>query len=76
MSRFKHLKFVFSCQGKMRHESFAAAKRYLISDTQAYECKFCKGWHVGHTRDGGKSKVKYWQLKAGIAKTHKLGDAF
>ena len=45
-----------SCEGKVRHASKAAAKRACIAARRrggtwptSYQCKFCGGWHIGHT---------------------------
>jgi len=45
-----------SCEGKVRHESQEDARVAIKRDfwnaherVGAYKCKFCGGWHVGHT---------------------------
>lgn len=45
-----------SCKGKVRHTSLehADAHRHALSRLDgdrmsAYRCRFCGGWHVGHT---------------------------
>jgi len=52
-----------SCDGKKRYESKAAANAQIDSMYKAkmaitrmvpYECKYCGGWHVGHSRFRGK----------------------
>lgn len=40
------------CASKVRHPSAAAARaaaRSLGDGCEAFHCKFCLGWHVGHT---------------------------
>lgn len=44
-----------SCEGKVRHESAAGANiaraklaRRDDDRMNAYHCRFCGGWHVGH----------------------------
>lgn len=45
------------CQGKHRHDTWAAANATIRGDRRhdvsAYRCQICKGWHTGsreHTR--------------------------
>lgn len=42
------------CKGKVRHETEAYALIALrntrsIGNLSAYSCRFCGGWHIGHT---------------------------
>lgn len=43
-----------ACEGKVRHQSLAAAMAHKDSlrlqgdHVRAYQCKFCGYWHVGH----------------------------
>jgi hypothetical protein len=47
-----------SCDGKRRHDSYAAARVAVIrlarqnhdETIHAYKCVHCGGWHVGHRR--------------------------
>lgn len=42
-----------SCEGKVRHSDEASAKEAAVMRSNrklqlvAYECPFCKGWHIG-----------------------------
>lgn len=45
------------CEGKIRHRDFESADLVAFAMTQkkgepfhAYECGFCRSWHVGHQR--------------------------
>lgn len=49
------------CQGKVRHPNPQAAYAHAASlkhkgdvtgFINAYKCRFCGGWHVGHFRSG------------------------
>lgn len=51
-----------ACAGKQRHADQAAAFAHLTSlrrrsaytgALDAYRCRFCKGWNVGHSRRPG-----------------------
>lgn len=58
-----------SCTYKKRYENYLEAKEYLkdsgeIKEKEVrmyqfrniiviYECFFCKGWHIGHSKNGG-----------------------
>jgi len=44
------------CEGKTRYTTRDSAwcaarklKKTLAQNIRAYKCKFCKGWHIGHT---------------------------
>lgn len=46
------------CTGKVKHETEAAARRALAVSARrpkfegtvgVYRCRFCRGWHLGHT---------------------------
>lgn len=46
-----------ACDGKIRHTDKRNSLKHLISlkkeggvNLNAYRCKFCKGWHIGHYR--------------------------
>lgn len=65
MSSKRHLRRK-ACEGKVRHESSAAAMRHIRSlrrqgdlytgPLNAYRCEFCRGYHIGHRinqRSGG-----------------------
>lgn len=53
-----------SCAGKRRYEGkrsankairqLVAAKRVTAGSMHSYQCGFCDGWHIGHTRHGGR----------------------
>lgn len=54
---FEFKRFEAQCRGKQKHGSKgkadAAARSYedRFGGTMAvYPCKFCKGWHVGHSQ--------------------------
>lgn len=47
-----------ACKGKHRHKSRGAAEAHIRSFEKqgraskrdaAYRCRFCRGWHVGHS---------------------------
>ena len=48
-----------SCDGKVRHADSTAALAHIrglirnggIGQFDAYRCKFCKGYHVGHRKN-------------------------
>lgn len=50
-----------SCAGKIRHDSEAKAWRHINGimrrrgadgKMNAYRCKYCGFWHIGHARKG------------------------
>jgi hypothetical protein len=57
VNALRHLEAVRQCAGKHRHESRGKAeahlrglvKRYGSHRLGVYWCKFCRGYHVGHT---------------------------
>ena len=53
------------CQGKHRHESWAAANATIRGerrrDVQPYHCNICQGWHTGNREA---SRAKRLALKA------------
>lgn len=41
------------CEFKIRFDSMERAEKYARNGTEPYFCQFCKGFHVGHPRNGG-----------------------
>jgi hypothetical protein len=63
----KRPKKQFSCDGKIRHEyegqAQGARKAFIARGApswrvQVYRCRFCRGWHVGNTLNGGRHSRK------------------
>ena len=37
------------------------AKNANIGRLESYECRYCKGWHIGHAQEGGFSiHISFW----------------
>ncbi len=55
-----------SCTGKIRHRSRGGAIAHLkaLGNAQmtGYHCRFCKGWHIGHSNRSGKIQARLDQL--------------
>ncbi len=49
------------CDGKLKHTSILAANEYLYQskdDMEVYKCKFCDGYHLGHSKNSKSNKLK------------------
>jgi hypothetical protein len=55
MSSKRHIRRK-SCEGKVRYATVEEARKRLRGGMNAYRCKFCGGYHIGH-RPGTTAKV-------------------
>jgi hypothetical protein len=55
-----------SCGRKIRHATRGGAIAHLKSlgnaQMHAYQCNYCKGWHIGHSNRPGKLQARFDQL--------------
>jgi len=55
-----------SCSGKIRHVTYGNAVAHLKSlgnaQMRAYLCRFCKGFHIGHSNRAAKIQARFDQL--------------
>lgn len=60
-----HYRYLNSCRGKVKYGRQETALRAVIDmaekgagGLEAYECEFCKKWHIGHDRSSTVGKFE------------------